>query len=59
MTEKDIKINSIALNNIKLDEMVKVDSADGSEDASVKRGTSASAEKSTGLNSPYACYQRI
>ena len=53
MTEKDIKINSIALNNIKLDELIKVDSADGSEDANVKRETSASAEKSTGLNSPY------
>ena len=53
MTEKDIKINSIALNNIKLDELVRVDAANGSEDANVKMDNAASAEKSTGLNSPY------
>jgi hypothetical protein len=53
MTEKDIKINSIALNNIKLDELLKVDNADGSEDINVQRDTNASEEKSTGLLSPY------
>jgi hypothetical protein len=53
MTEKDIKINSIALNNIKLDEMIMVDNADGSEDPNIKRETNSSAEKATGLNSPF------
>lgn len=53
MTEKDTKINSIALNNIKLDELVMVDNADGSEDPNVKRETNASAEKAIGINSPF------
>jgi hypothetical protein len=53
MTENDIKINSIAINNIKLDELVKVDNANGSNDVNVIRESNASDEKSTGLNSPY------
>jgi hypothetical protein len=53
MTEKDIKINSIALNNIKLDELLKVDNSEGSNDPKVQRETNASEEKSTGLLSPY------
>jgi hypothetical protein len=53
MTANDIKINSIALNNIKLDELIKVDNAEGSNDETVQRETNASEEKSTGLISPY------
>lgn len=53
MTEQDIKINSIALNNIKLDELVKIDNANGSNNANILKETGASEEKSTGLNVPF------
>ncbi len=48
-----IKIVSLALNNMKLDELIQNDRANGSNDPNTQRELGAGQEKSTGLNSPY------
>jgi hypothetical protein len=53
MTSEDIKFGTLALNNMKLDEMIQVDRSNGSNDANVKRDTAANAEAATGLTSPF------
>jgi hypothetical protein len=53
MTENDIKIVSIAMNNMKLDELTMVDTASGSNDPKIKRDYAANAEKTIGLNAPF------
>jgi hypothetical protein len=53
MTENDVKIVSIAMNNMKLDELTAIDVASGSNDPKVKKNYSANAEKLTGMNVPF------
>jgi hypothetical protein len=50
---EDIKIASIALNNMKLDELTSIDPAKGSDDPSVKNAVNAYEEKNLGLVIPY------
>lgn len=53
MTEDQIKIVSIALNNMKLDELTKIDAANGSSDTKTLRDTGEVNEKTTGLYVPF------
>lgn len=53
MNIDDIKIISLALNNMKLDEMLKVDKSGGSEDVQKLRDTGETSQYSIGLESPY------
>jgi hypothetical protein len=53
MTADDIKIISLALNNMKLDEMLKVDKSGGSSDIQTLRDTGETSQYSIGLDSPY------
>lgn len=53
VTSEDIKILSIALNSIKLDEMFAIDPADGSTDPVVQRNAGQNLEKTLGTNAPY------
>lgn len=53
MTSDDIKFGTLALNNIKLDELIGIDTANGSDDIKVKRDMGAMAETSTGVVSPF------
>jgi hypothetical protein len=52
--EKDsIIISSVALNNMKLDELVQVDFAEGGSDVDTLRKSGETAEKLAGLNAPF------
>ena len=52
--EKDsIIISSVALNNMKLDELVQVDFTEGDSDVDTLRKSGETAEKLTGLNVPF------
>ena len=53
MTSEDIKLGALALNNMKLDELLKVDSSNGSDNIQTKREMGANSEASTGVVSPY------
>jgi len=53
VTQDQIQIVTLALNSMKLDELVQVDRANGSDDASVLRDTGETSVKSTGLSVPY------
>lgn len=53
MTSEDIKFGTLALNNIKLDEMIQVDRSNGSDNPEVKKDMAANAEAATGLTSPF------
>jgi len=53
MTVDDIKFGTLALNNIKLDELIKIDAANGSESIETKRNMGSIDEKATGVVSPY------
>ena len=53
MTANDIKILSLALNNMKLDEMLKVDKSGGSSEVEKLRDTGETSQYSMGLESPY------
>jgi len=53
MTSDDIKFGTLALNNIKLDELIKVDSSNGSDDIQTKRNLGANSESATGVVAPY------
>jgi hypothetical protein len=52
MTEDDIKIVSLALNNMKLDELTMSDPANGASDPKVVSNLNANQEKLIGLNVP-------
>ena len=49
MTVDDIKFGTLALNNIKLDELIKIDAANGSESIETKRNMGSIDEKETGV----------
>jgi hypothetical protein len=52
--EKDsIIISSVALNNMKLDELIQTDFANGATDVESLRNSGETAEKLTGLNVPF------
>jgi hypothetical protein len=53
MERDSIIISSVALNNMKLDELVQVDFANGATDIDSLRGSGETSEKSTGLNVPF------
>lgn len=53
MTSDSIKIVNIALNNMKLDELIQNDRTNGSNDPEVQRALGAGQEKSTGLTTPF------
>ncbi len=53
MLVDSIKIVSLALNNMKLDELIQNDRSNGSDNPETQRALGAGQEKSTGLNSPY------
>jgi hypothetical protein len=53
MTSEDIKFGTLALNSIKLDELIKVDSSNGSDNLQTKRNLGANSESATGVVSPY------
>lgn len=53
MLSDSIKIVTLALNNMKLDELIQNDRANGSSDPDLQRELGAGQEKSTGLNSPF------
>ena len=46
MTSEDIKLGALALNNMKLDELLKVDSSNGSDNIQTKREMGANSEAS-------------
>ena len=53
MSLDSIKILALALNNMKLDELIQNDRSNGSNNPDVKRELGAGQDKSTGLNSPF------
>jgi hypothetical protein len=53
MNSDTTKIASIALNNIKLDEMFQIDTSGGSDSQTAKEWMGSTAEKATGTNSPF------
>jgi hypothetical protein len=53
MLVDSIKIINLALNNMKLDELIQSDISKGSNDPEVLRDMGAGRDKSTGMNSPY------
>ena len=53
MSLDSIKILALALNNMKLDELIQNDRSNGSNNPDVQRELGAGQDKSTGLNSPF------
>lgn len=53
MTKDDIQIVSLALNNIKLDEIIQIDRSNGSNKLETLRDQSEVDDKATGLNVPF------
>lgn len=53
VTQDQIQIVSLALNNMKLDELVQVDRTDGSNEVDILRARGETSTKSTGLYAPF------